>query len=66
MRNGTKFKVMRIVRGMTQTQLARLVGVRQEEISFLERDRPIPPATAAQVKAKLDWPPEEAFALLES
>jgi transcriptional regulator with XRE-family HTH domain len=54
---GTQVKAARKARGLTQTGLARHLGVSQGYVSLLERSRrPVPPDLSAKLATALDMP----------
>ena len=58
----TKIKQLRVSRGMTQQQLADLVGVRRETVVFLEQGRYVPSLKLAYDVAHLfDLAIEDVF-----
>ena len=66
---GRKIKIMRIVRGLTQGELAKKVELTPQMLSCFENDHAIPSnASLKKIKAALFWPlddqAEAAFAIL--
>ena len=60
----TRIKELRAVRGMTQVELAKRVGVRRETIVFLEKGKYNPSLQLAYSIARLfELPIEEVFIL---
>lgn len=57
---GTKIKIMRIARDMSQGELADRIGVRQPMLSEWERGKSQPcDGTLQRIKDALAWPPED-------
>ena len=65
---GTKVKVLRAVRGLTQGELATRARVSKAYIAMMETGKAVPAdGYAARLHEALGWTPEleEAFAILE-
>ena len=65
---GTQIRVMRVVRGISQGNLARLAGIAGRDLSQIETGKMLPtPETERCIKAPLRWPAqaEAAYAILE-
>lgn len=66
---GKKIKMMRVARGLSQGKLARMIGMPQVTLSYVENDHVAPtPEKLEVIKAALTWPDEDqaeaAFAVL--
>lgn len=64
---GKKIKAMRALHGMSQGELARIIGMPQVTLSYIENDHVGPtPEKMEVIKAALSWPDEAeaAFAIL--
>ena len=65
---GTKVRVMRVVRNMTQRDLAQVSGVENTDLSRVETGKMLPsPEMERRIRLALRWPmdAEKAFLLLE-
>ncbi len=65
---GTKLRVMRVVRGLTQVELASLARISKPYVLLIESGKASPSEEyAAKLRSVLGWTPttEEAFTILE-
>ncbi len=65
---GTRIRVMRAARNMSQLDLAEAAGIVNRDLSYIETGRMLPsPEMETAIKSALRWPAnaEVAFAILE-